>query len=253
MSNEKVQIMTTQQMLAGFRRGINEYKLIRDGDRIAVGLSGGKDSVTLLKLLAEYRKFSPEKFDLAAVTVDLGFGNNDFSALEKFCGGLDVPFILESTQIGEVVFDVRKEPNPCALCAKMRKGALMTAAARHGCNKVALGHHADDFIETMLLSLFYEGRLSTMSPKVLLDRTGVVQIRPMLYLEEKNIAAYAKNLPVTKSRCPADKKTKREYVKKVIDDIKRDIPFVRDRMYSAHMHPERYNLFDKFREETDLF
>ena len=117
MSNEKVQIMTTQQMLAGFRRGINEYKLIRDGDRIAVGLSGGKDSVTLLKLLAEYRKFSPEKFDLAAVTVDLGFGNNDFSALEKFCGGLDVPFILESTQIGEVVFDVRKEPNPCALCA----------------------------------------------------------------------------------------------------------------------------------------
>ena len=187
MSNEKVQIMTTQQMLAGFRRGINEYKLIRDGDRIAVGLSGGK------------------------------------------------------------------EPNPCALGAKMRKGALMTAAARHGCNKVALGHHADDFIETMLLSLFYEGRLSTMSPKVLLDRTGVVQIRPMLYLEEKNIAAYAKNLPVTKSRCPADKKTKREYVKKVIDDIKRDIPFVRDRMYSALMHPERYNLFDKFREETDLF
>ena len=173
--------------------------------------------------------------------------------MKKFCDELGVPFILEKTQIGEVVFDVRKEPNPCALCAKMRKGALMSAAVKNGCNKVALGHHADDFIETMLLSLFYEGRLSTMSPKSLLDRTGIVQIRPMLFLEEKNIAAYAKDLPVTKSCCPANKKTKREAVKGYIDAIKKDIPFVRDRMYSALMHPERYNLFDKFQKDIDRF
>ncbi len=245
--------MTTQQMLSGFRRAVTEYKMIRDGDRIAVGLSGGKDSVTLLDLLAAYRKFSPERFTLVAVTVDLGFKNADFTKLEAFCASVGVPYQVVKTEIGEVVFGVRKESNPCALCAKMRKGALFSAAKDAGCNKVALGHHADDFIETMLLSLFYEGRLSTMPPKALLDRTGIVQIRPMMYLEEKNIAAYAVNLPVCKSCCPADKVTKREYVKEVIDGVKKEIPFVRDRMYSALMHPERYHLFDKFQKEIDLF
>ena len=245
--------MTTQQMLSGFRRAVTEYKMIRDGDRIAVGLSGGKDSVTLLDLLAAYRKFSPERFTLVAVTVDLGFKNADFTKLEAFCASVGVPYQVVKTEIGEVVFGVRKESNPCALCAKMRKGALFSTAKDAGCNKVALGHHADDFIETMLLSLFYEGRLSTMPPKALLDRTGIVQIRPMMYLEEKNIAAYAVNLPVCKSCCPADKVTKREYVKEVIDGVKKEIPFVRDRMYSALMHPERYHLFDKFQKEIDLF
>ena len=245
--------MTTQQMLSGFRRAITEYKMIRSGDRIAVGLSGGKDSVTLLALLSAYRKFSPESFSLTAITVDLGFENTDFSPLAAFCETIGVPYVTEKTEIGEVVFGVRKEKNPCALCAKMRKGALVSAAAAQGCNKVALGHHADDFIETMLLSLFYEGRLSSMPPKTLLDRTGVVQIRPMMYLEEKNIAAYARDLPVCKSCCPADKITRREYVKKVIDGVKKEIPFVRERMYAALMHPERYNLFDKFQKEIDLY
>ena len=245
--------MTTQQMLSGFRRAITEYKMIRSGDRIAVGLSGGKDSVTLLALLSAYRKFSPESFSLTAITVDLGFENADFSPLAAFCETIGVPYTTEKTEIGEVVFGVRKEKNPCALCAKMRKGALVSAAAAQGCNKVALGHHADDFIETMLLSLFYEGRLSSMPPKTLLDRSGVVQIRPMMYLEEKNIAAYARDLPVCKSCCPADKITRREYVKKVIDGVKKEIPFVRERMYAALMHPERYNLFDKFQKEIDLY
>ncbi len=245
--------MTTQQMLSGFRRAITEYKMIRSGDRIAVGLSGGKDSVTLLALLSAYRKFSPESFSLTAITVDLGFENADFSPLAAFCETIGVPYVTEKTEIGEVVFGVRKEKNPCALCAKMRKGALVSAAAAQGCNKVALGHHADDFIETMLLSLFYEGRLSSMPPKTLLDRSGVVQIRPMMYLEEKNIAAYARDLPVCKSCCPADKITRREYVKKVIDGVKKEIPFVRERMYAALMHPERYNLFDKFQKEIDLY
>ncbi|PWM75778.1 MAG: tRNA 2-thiocytidine(32) synthetase TtcA [Bacillota bacterium] len=245
--------MTTQQMLAGFRRAITEYKMIKEGDKIAVGLSGGKDSVTLLKLLSAYQTFSPEKFSLAAVTVDLGFANADFTALAAFCEQLGVPYTVVKTDIGEVVFGVRKESNPCALCAKMRKGALNAAAKENGCNKVALGHHADDFIETMLLSFFYEGRLSTMQPKALLDRTGVVQIRPMMFLEERDIKSYAKTLPVCKSCCPADKATKREYVKSVIDGIKKEIPFVRERMFSALTHPERYNLFDKFQKEIDLF
>ncbi len=247
--------MTTQKMLAGFRRAIEEYSLIRDGDKIAVGLSGGKDSVTLLKLFAELKKFYPVKFDIIAVTVDVNVPEypNDFSPLVKFCEELGVRYIIEKTDIGDVVFNVRKESNPCSLCAKMRKGALNTVAIREGCNKIALGHHADDFIETFLLSLFYEGRLSTMSPKSLLDRTGIVQIRPMLYLEERNIASYATKLPVCKSTCPVDKKTKRELIKGTLDKIKKDIPFVRDRMYVALTHPERYNLFDKFKEDIDKF
>lgn len=247
--------MTTQKMLAQFRRAISDYKMIKDGDKIAVGLSGGKDSVTLLKLLVAYRRFSPEKFDILAVTIDLGFNGKpgDFTVLEEFCKELEVEYIIERTQIGEIVFDVRKEENPCSLCAKMRKGALNTVALREGCNKLALGHHADDFIETMLLSMFYEGRLSTMPPKMLLDRTGLVQIRPLLYTEERNIISYASNLPVCKSCCPANKLTKREYVKEVIEYIKKDVPFVRDRMYVALMNPERYNLFDKFKEDIDKY
>lgn len=245
--------MTTQQMLAGFRRAITEYKMIRDGDKIAVGLSGGKDSLTLLKLLAAYRKFSPERFEMIAVTVDLGFSEADFSPLACFAEELGVPYVLEKTDIGEIVFDIRKESNPCALCAKMRKGALNAAAVKNGCNKVALGHHSDDFLETMLLSFFYEGRLSTMPPKALLDRMGVVQIRPMMFLEEKNIAAYARDLPVCKNPCPADKETRREYVKNLVAEIKKEIPFARDRMVAALMHPERYHLFDKFQSEIDLY
>ncbi|MBS6463900.1 MAG: tRNA 2-thiocytidine(32) synthetase TtcA [Firmicutes bacterium] len=247
--------MTTQQLLSGLRRGITDFSMIRPGDRIAVGLSGGKDSVTLLKLLAAYRRFSPEPFTLTAITVDLNFKDNpaDFSPLAAFCAELDVPFLLEKTDIGEVVFDVRKEENPCSLCAKMRKGALNAAALSAGCNKIALGHHADDFIETMFLSLLYEGRLSTCAPKVYLDRTKLTFIRPMVYLEEKDIAAYAKNLPVCKSCCPANKNTRREYVKQAIDRIKKDVPFARDRMYSALFHPERYHLFDRFFAEKDEF
>ena len=247
--------MTTQKMLSGFRRAIEEFNMIKEGDKIAIGLSGGKDSVTLLKLFAELKRFYPIKFDLLAITIDLDFKTipTDFTPLKNLCEELGVPYIIEKTEIGEIVFDIRKEDNPCSLCAKMRKGALNTVAIKNGCNKIALGHHADDFIETMLLSLFYEGRLSTMSPKVYLDRTGIVQIRPMLYLEERNIASYATKLPVAKSACPVDKRTKRELVKKIIDDIKVDIPFVRDRMYVALTHPERYNLFDKFQQEKDLF
>lgn len=164
--------------------------------------------MTLLKLLAAYRRFSPEPFTLTAITVDLNFKDNpaDFSPLAAFCAELDVPFLLEKTDIGEVVFDVRKEENPCSLCAKMRKGALNAAALSAGCNKIALGHHADDFIETMFLSLLYEGRLSTCAPKVYLDRTKLTFIRPMVYLEEKDIAAYGEKPPGLQELLPREQK-----------------------------------------------
>lgn len=241
-------------MLSLLRKGVTAYKMIKDGDKIAVGLSGGKDSVTLLKLLAEYKKFSPERFDLIAISVDLAFGgvSTDFTVMRKFCDELNVPLYIAPSQIGEIVFDVRKEKNPCALCSKMRKGALYSLAKEQGCNKVALGHHANDMTETFLLSLFYEGRLSTFAPKSYLDRTDLTLIRPMIYIEECDIKSYAKNLPVTKSCCPANKHTKREEVKEVLTELGKKVPNIREMLFTALIHPDRYNLFDKFERDSYL-
>ncbi len=247
--------MTTQKMLSFLRKGITKYKMIADGDKIAVGVSGGKDSVTLLKLLAEYKKFSPERFDLVAITVDLNFADQktDYTPLERLCEELGVEYYIEKTDIGTIVFDVRKESNPCALCSKMRKGALNNLAKEKGCNKVALGHHADDLVDTLLLSLLHEGRLSTFAPKSYLDKVGLTLIRPMIMTKEIDVLSYSKTLPVVKSCCPANKKTKREYVKDVISNIAKDVPNVREMMFTALIHPERYNLFDKFESQIDEF
>lgn len=240
--------MTTQKMLSPLRKAITQYKMIKDGDKIAVGLSGGKDSVTLLKLLAEYRKFSPEKFDLIAITVDLAFEKQekDYTPLKEFCESLGVEYFIDETEIGKIVFDIRHEQNPCSLCSKMRKGSLNSLAVAKGCNKVAFGHHSDDLIETLFLSLFFEGRLSTFAPKSFLDKTGITLIRPMLYIPEKDIISYSKNLPWVDSCCPANDFTKREYVKKIINIIEMDVPGVRKNMFNAIVNPDRYNLFDKF-------
>ncbi len=247
--------MTTQRMLSVMRKGITKYKMIKDGDKIAVGVSGGKDSVTLLKLLAEYKRFSPERFDLIAVTVDLNFseGNPDFTPIKELCDSLNVEYYLQKTDIAQVVFDVRKETNPCALCSKMRKGALYSFAKEKGCNKIAYGHHADDLIDTLLLSMLYEGRLSTFAPKSYLDRTDLTLIRPMIMLEEIDVLAYSKSLPVVKSCCPANKQTKREYVKTIISKIGEEIPNVREMIFTALIHPERYSLFDKYENDVDKF
>ena len=247
--------MTTQQMLSRLRKGITQYKMIKDGDKIAVGISGGKDSVTLLKLLAEYKRFSPEKFDLVAITVDLAFDGKptDYSEIKKLCDSYNVEYIVERTEIGQIVFDLRKEKSPCSLCSKMRKGALYNVAEEKGCNKVALGHHADDLIETLFLSLFYEGRLSTFAPKSYLDRTALTLIRPMIMIKEADVCSYAKDLPVMKSCCPANDNTKREFVKQIIDTISKDVPNIREMAFTALTHPERYNLFDKFNDQIDMF
>ncbi|MBQ8196664.1 MAG: tRNA 2-thiocytidine(32) synthetase TtcA [Clostridia bacterium] len=247
--------MTTQQMLSYMRRGISQYNLIKDGDKIAVGISGGKDSVTLLKLLAEYQRFSPEKFELVAITVDLNFTDKkaDFTPIKALCDEYNIEYIVEKTDIGQIVFDVRKETNPCALCSKMRKGALYGVAQAKGCNKVALGHHADDLIDTLFLSMFYEGRLSTFAPKSYLDRSGLVLIRPMIMIKECNVVSYAKTLPIVDSCCPANKETRREYIKDVLKTVGKDIPNVREMVFTALTHPDRYNLFDRYEREKDLF
>lgn len=239
-----------QRVLSHMRRAIDEYKLISDGDCIAVGVSGGKDSLVLLKALAIYSRFSPQKFTIKAITIDMFAGKSDFTQISQLCEELGVEYHIINSDIYEIVFEERKESNPCSLCAKLRRGMLNTTAISLGCNKLALGHSADDVIHTFLLSMFFEGRLSSFLPKLYMDRTGMTVIRPLILTDEKDIISVAKNLPVAKSLCPVDKHTKREYVKNLVKDIMKEIPFAKDRIFSAITHPERYNLFDKAYEDN---
>ena len=224
--------------------------MIEDGDKIAVGISGGKDSLILFESLYRYSKFSPEKFSLLAVNVNMGFKETSEAELERlraYFREKDVPFIEEKTDIAEIVFDIRKESNPCSLCSKLRRGALCSVAQREGANKVALGHHSDDVLETFLLSLMHEGRLSTLAPTSYLSKTETTVIRPLLYVDEKDIRGAARryDLPVVFNPCPADKHTRREFMKKLVEDLRTEIPDVRKSMISAITHPERYNLWKK--------
>ncbi len=237
--------MTIQQLLSPFRRAIEEFSMIEDGDKIAIGLSGGKDSLLLVYLFSALRRFYPKKFDVIAITVDMGFKDTDESKIDGLrteCEKVNIPFFVERTQIAEILFDIRKESNPCSLCSKLRRGALNTVANREGCNKLALGHHADDLTETFMLSLIYEGRLSTFQPVSLMSRTGITVIRPLIYTEEKNIAAFMKDKPILKNPCPADKHTQREYVKKLLRELQDDVPFSKDRIFGAITNPDRMNL-----------
>ncbi len=240
--------MELQKILGSVRRAVETYNMIEDGDRVGVGLSGGKDSLVLLKALSAYRKFSPMKFELYAFTIDLGLGNVDFEPLIDFCAKENVPYHIEHTDIGKIIFEIRKESHPCSLCSKMRRGALNTLLAERNINKLALGHHADDLAETFLLSAFYEGRLSTFAPINLMDRTGITLIRPLILTYEKNIAAYAKSasLPITKNPCLVNHETQREYVKNLIKSVQKDIPIAKDRLVSAIVSADRYNLWDQY-------
>jgi tRNA(Ile)-lysidine synthase TilS/MesJ len=239
--------MNLQQIMSPIRRAIDDYNMIQDGDKIGVGLSGGKDSITLLAGLAGLRRFYPKKFDIVAIRVDTGldFDKQELENLENFVKELGAPYIVEKTEIAEVVFNVRKESNPCSLCANMRRGALNSAVKNAGCNKVALGHHADDLIETFFLSMMYEGRLSTFHPVTTMSRMDLAVIRPMIYMRERDVASFAKGKPILHNPCPADKHTKREYVKDLLKEIRKEIPFVNDNVLNALTHPERTNLFEK--------
>lgn len=230
--------MKLQRLLSLARKAIDEYQMIEEGDRIAVGISGGKDSLTLLYALHGLQRFYPKHFELEAVTVDLGWKNLDLSAIQALCAEMNVPYTIVKTEIAAIVFDERQESNPCSLCAKMRKGALNDAIKQRGCNKVAYAHHKDDVVETMLLSLIFEGRFHTFSPVTYLDRMDLTVIRPLLFVDEADVIGFQKkySLPVAKSLCPADGHTKREYAKHLLRQLNQEFPGVKERMFSAIAH-----------------
>lgn len=223
-----------QRLIGLVRRCVEDYDMIQAGDRIGVGVSGGKDSLALLVFLAELKKYNHKPFELEAITIDMGLGM-DYSGIEALCKELNVPFTLVKTEIGPIIFDYRKEKNPCSMCSKMRRGALNQALLDRGLNKLALGHHYDDAVETFMMSLLYEGRISCFQPVTDLDRTGIIQIRPMLYIHEKTIDSFVsrQKLPVVHNRCPVDKQTKREEIKKLIYDLSAIYPDLRDRIFGA--------------------
>lgn len=227
--------MKLQQLYSRVRRALDDYNMIADGDKIAIGISGGKDSLTLLYALAGLRKFYPKKYDLVAISVDLGIAEINMSDVQKLCEKLEVPLTLISTQIGPVIFEERKESSPCSLCAKMRKGALNEAALDLGCNKVAYAHHMDDIIETMFLSMIYEGKFYTFPPVTKLDKTNLTVIRPLMYVLEADVIGFKNKyeLPVVKNLCPADGYTRREYTKQLIRQINQENPGVKKRFFHA--------------------
>ena len=223
-----------QKLLGLMRRCIDDYDMIQEGDRIAVGVSGGKDSLVLLQLLAYLRKFFNKSFTLEAITIDMGLGM-DYSGIAALCENLDVPYHIIKTEIAPIIFEHRKEKNPCSLCSKMRRGALNQAILDLGFNKLALGHHYDDAVETFVMSLIYEGRISCFQPVTDLDRTGIVQIRPMLYIHEGTVDHFSQRmaLPVVENRCPVDKTTKREEIKALIYQLSRTYPDLKERIFGA--------------------
>jgi len=227
--------MKLQQVLSHVRKAVDDYQMIQPGDKIAVGISGGKDSLTLLYALSTLRRFYPNPFEVVAVTVDLGFQNLKLDKIQELCDELKVDYHIVSTEIAQIVFEERKETNPCSLCAKMRKGALNTAMKELGCNKIAYAHHKDDVVETMMMSLIYEGRFHTFSPVTYLDRMELTVIRPLIYMNEADVIGFVHKyeLPVVKSPCPADGNTKREYVKNLLRTINLDTPGVKNRMFTA--------------------
>lgn len=234
-----------KKILGAMRRAIEDFDLIHDGDKIGVGLSGGKDSMVLLYALKLYQGFSPENFELEAFTVNLGYEDFDTETIRKYCENIHVPFNLKETNIKDIVFDVRKEKNPCALCANMRRGAIHNSLKEKDFNKLALAHHGDDALDTLFLSMLYEGRINTLQPLTYLDRKKIYVIRPFLYLSEYDIkgAINKYEIPVVKNPCPVDKKTKREYIHKLLKDIYKEVPGSRDRLLRAIQNGEELNLW----------
>ena len=221
-----------QKLMGLMRRCIEDYKMISPGDKIAVGVSGGKDSLVLLNLLAGLRQYMD--FQVEAITIDMGLGM-DYSGIEAMCRELDVTYTVVKTEIAPIIFDYRKEKNPCSMCSKMRRGALNQALLDRGLNKLALGHHYDDAVETFMMNLLFEGRIGCFQPVTDLDRTGIIQIRPMLYIHEKTVDSFARRyeLPVVENRCPVDKQTKREEVKKLVYDLSATYPDLKERIFGA--------------------
>jgi len=227
--------MKLQQLMSRVRKAVDDYHMIEEGDRIAIGISGGKDSLALLYALNGLKRFYPNSYEIHAVTVDLGFDNLNLDKVRELCQTLDVEYTVVKTDIAQVVFEERREENPCSLCAKMRKGALNQAIKEAGCNKVAYAHHKDDVVETMLMSLIYEGRFHTFSPVTYLDRMDLTVIRPLIYMNEADVIGFIHKyqIPVVKSPCPADGHTRREYTKNLLRQLNLENPGVKERMFTA--------------------
>lgn len=227
--------MKLQQLLSSTRKAVDDYKMIQKGDRIAIGISGGKDSLAMLYALSGLKRFYPNSFDIEAISVHLGFDGLSFMPIRELCENLHINYTIVDSDIYKIVFHDRKERNPCSLCAKMRKGVLNEKAKELGCNKVAYAHHKDDIIETMLLSMLFEGRFYSFSPVTYLDRSDLTVIRPLMYAEEDEIKSFEiqYNLPVQKNPCPADGHTKREYAKNLIKQLEAQHTGVKDHMFHA--------------------
>ena len=217
------------------RRCADDYGMLAPGDRVAVGVSGGKDSMALLAALAHLRRYHPSRFELEAITIDLGFPGMDFTPVAEWCAARELPYTIIKSDIREIVFDLRQEDNPCSLCSKLRRGALNDAIKARGCNKLALGHHFDDAVETFLMNLLYTGQLACFKPATYMSRADVWQIRPMLYLGEGTIAGFVREagLPVVPTTCPEDKESKREEIKQLIRRLQTDYPDIKDKIFTA--------------------
>ncbi len=224
-----------QRILSHMRKAIEEYKMIEEGDKIAVCLSGGKDSITMLHAFKNLQIFYPKKFALIAVSVNPGFEFFDTHFLEDVCNKIDVPLFIEKSNAKEIVFDIRKEKNPCSLCANLRRGVINSIANREGCNKIALGHNQDDVLETFLLNLLYAGNIGTFSPVSYMDRSKVTLIRPLVYTPEKEIKRYVKrnDISVMAKVCPMDGTSKREDMKNLIFSLSKNIPMIRANLFGA--------------------
>ena len=227
--------MKLQRLLSLIRQAVDQYEMIEEGDHIAIGISGGKDSLTLLWGLAHLQKFYPKHFSLSAITVDMGIDTMNLEPIKALCQEIQVPYEIVPTEIGKILFDIRKETNPCSLCAKLRKGALNNKALEMGCNKIAYAHHKDDLIETAMMSLLYEGRFYAFSPVTHLDRTDLTVIRPLMFVSEDDVKGFRNKyqLPVCKNPCPMDGHTRREYVKNLIHTLNMENPGVKDRLFRA--------------------
>ncbi|MCQ2585876.1 MAG: tRNA 2-thiocytidine(32) synthetase TtcA [Treponema sp.] len=234
--------MTLQKLYSYTRQCIQQFDLIQDGDKIAIGISGGKDSLALLYALAGLKKFMPQKFDIIAVTADLGFGEFDLSGIQKLCEELEVEYHVIKTDIAEILNTKIQKGTYCAMCAKLRKGAINTFAKEQGCNKVAYAHHQDDMIETMMLSLIYEGQFYCFGPKTYYKEADITVIRPLINIPEKNIIGFRNKyeLPCVKNPCPHDGITRRQYVKNLVSQISRENPGAKAKMYNAILKDKIY-------------
>ena len=224
-----------QRILSYMRKAIEEYNMIEENDKIAICLSGGKDSITLLHAFKALQRFYPKKFELIAIRINPGFEFFDTTLLQNLCDNLEIPLFIDKTHAKEIVFDIRKEKNPCSLCANLRRGAINSVAVREGCNKIALGHNQDDVLETFLLNLFYTGSIGTFSPVSHMDRTGITLIRPLVYTPEKETKRFVKKkkLTVMPKVCPMDGTSKREDMRLMIFSLQKNIPMIRANLFGA--------------------